>query len=242
MNNWELPQPEEYRAWKLPMVEIFETVEGEGSAAGYPTVFIRVFHCNLRCTWCDTPYSYAPAQPEFEATIQEILERVRSYPSRRICLTGGEPLMHREKSAALLAALADLNQVEDVHVETNGAINLAPFSRLRREGGEQWEKIRFIMDYKLPASGEEHRMVRDNFRVLTDRDEVKFVIGGAEDFRAAVRVVQERHQEGQILFSPVFETLPPRKLVEWVLAEPLPQVKVSLQLHKWIWDPAERGV
>lgn len=85
-------------------------------------------------------------------------------------------------------------------------------------------------------------MVRDNFQVLTESDEVKFVIGGAEDFRAAVRVVQERHQEGQILFSPVFETLPPRKLVEWVLAEPLPQVKVSLQLHKWIWDPAERGV
>ncbi|MFD1406763.1 7-carboxy-7-deazaguanine synthase QueE [Kroppenstedtia eburnea] len=242
MNNWELPQPAEYRAWKLPMVEIFETVEGEGNGAGYPTVFIRVFHCNLRCTWCDTPYSYAPARPEFEATIEEILEWVRRYPSRRICLTGGEPLMHREKSAALLAALADLNQVEDVHVETNGAIDLAPFDRLRKEGGKQREKIRFIMDYKLPTSGEEHRMVRDNFRVLTDRDEVKFVIGDQEDFRAAVRVMQECHREGQILFSPVFETLPPRKLVEWVLAEPLPQVKVSLQLHKWIWDPAERGV
>lgn len=242
MNNWELPQPAEYRAWKLPMVEIFETVEGEGNGAGYPTVFIRVFHCNLRCTWCDTPYSYAPARPEFEATIEEILERVRRYPSRRICLTGGEPLMHREKSAALLAALTDLNQVEDVHVETNGAIDLAPFDRLRREGGKQREKIRFIMDYKLPASGEEHRMVRGNFQVLTNRDEVKFVIGDQEDFRAAVRVMQECHREGQILFSPVFETLPPRKLVEWVLAEPLPQVKVSLQLHKWIWDPAERGV
>ncbi|MGF7089237.1 7-carboxy-7-deazaguanine synthase [Kroppenstedtia sanguinis] len=242
MSNWELPPSAEYRAWKLPMVEIFETVEGEGSAAGYPTVFIRVFHCNLRCTWCDTPYSYAPARPEFEARIAEILEQVQRFSSRRICLTGGEPLMHREKSAALLAALADLDQVEDIHVETNGAIDLAPFHRLRREEEKRRKKIRFIMDYKLPASGEEHRMVRDNFQVLTESDEVKFVIGGAEDFRAAVRVVQERHQEGQILFSPVFETLPPRKLVEWVLAEPLPQVKVSLQLHKWIWDPAERGV
>ncbi|PTX60285.1 7-carboxy-7-deazaguanine synthase [Melghirimyces profundicolus] len=242
MNKWELPTPMEYRAWKLPMVEIFETVEGEGTAAGYPTVFVRVFHCNLRCAWCDTPYSYAPARPEFEATIGEILDQVKRYPSRRICLTGGEPLMHRGKSAALLAALADLDQVEDVHVETNGAIDLAPFDRLRRERAERREKIRFIMDYKLPASGEAHRMVRENFRVLTDRDEVKFVIGDREDFRSAVRVVKDWHREGQILFSPVFETLPPRRLVEWVLAEPLPQVKVNLQLHKWIWDPAERGV
>jgi len=242
LTKWELPSPEEYVNWKLPMVEIFETVEGEGRAAGFPTVFVRLFHCNLRCSWCDTPYSYAPARPEFEATIGEILDRVQSYSSRRICFTGGEPLMHREKSAALLAALADLDHVEDVHVETNGAIDLEPFDQLRRQDPSREEKIRFIMDYKLAASGEEHRMITDNFRLLTEQDEIKFVIGNREDFQAAIRTVEAHHRKGQVLFSPVFEMLPPRKLVKWMLAEPLPQVKLSLQLHKWIWDPSQRGV
>ncbi|MFC4076323.1 7-carboxy-7-deazaguanine synthase QueE [Salinithrix halophila] len=241
LDRWNLPEPSMYRQWKLPMVEVFETVEGEGMAAGYPTIFVRVFHCNLRCTWCDTPYSYAPARPEYEASIGEIADGAHRFSSRRICFTGGEPLMHREKSAALLVALAEPEGIEDVHIETNGAIELDPFDALRRE--HPWgEKVRFIMDWKLPASGEESRMLADNFRCLTDRDEVKFVIGDQRDFRAAVEVVNRLHRKGRILFSPVFETLPPRKLVEWVLAEPLPQVRVSLQLHKFIWDPAERGV
>ncbi|OYD07454.1 7-carboxy-7-deazaguanine synthase QueE [Paludifilum halophilum] len=239
---WELPSSEGYRDWKLPMVEVFETVEGEGTAAGFPTVFVRLFHCNLRCSWCDTPYSYAPARPEYEAAIGEIVHQVERYASRRICFTGGEPLMHQEKSAALLAALADLDSIEDIHIETNGAIDLAPFDALRRSREDWFRKVRFIMDYKLPASGEEHRMIRGNFDHLTDQDEVKLVIGNEEDFRAAVRVVRQYHRQGQVLFSPVWETMPPRRLVEKVLAEPLPQVKVSLQLHKVIWDPAERGV
>ncbi|GGE08687.1 7-carboxy-7-deazaguanine synthase [Marinithermofilum abyssi] len=242
MRKWDLPEASVYRKWSLPMVEIFETIEGEGTAAGYPTVFVRVFHCNLRCTWCDTPYSYAPAQPEFEATIEEIVERIGRFSSRRICFTGGEPLIHREKSAALLAAMASLPHIEDIHIETNGAIDLAPFDALRRKHPEWERKVRFVMDYKLPASGEEHRMIRDNFRYLTQRDEMKFVIGSEEDFRHAVDVVKQHHRQGQVLFSPVWETMPPRRLVEKVLAEPLPQVKVSLQLHKIIWDPAERGV
>lgn len=238
---WKLPEPFVYSRWKLPMVEVFETVEGEGIAAGWPTVFVRVFHCNLRCSWCDTPYSYAPAQPEYEATVGEIAEKAHRFASRRICFTGGEPLMHREKSAALLQALASPEKIEDVHIETNGAIDLTPFDALRRE--RPWgEKVRFIMDWKLPASGEENRMLADNFHCLTERDEVKLVIGDEEDFRTAVDVIHRHYQRGQILFSPVFESLPPRKLVEWVLAEPLPHVRVNLQLHKFIWDPAERGV
>ncbi|WP_142505808.1 radical SAM protein [Melghirimyces algeriensis] len=242
MHDWGVLEADHYRKWTIPMVEIFETVEGEGTAAGYPTVFVRVFHCNLRCSWCDTPYSYAPARPEFEATIEEIVDRVNQYSSQRICLTGGEPLMHQEKSAALLLALADRDEVTDVHVETNGAIDLGPFHRLRQKQDHLREKIRFIMDYKLPASGEEHRMIHENFRFLTDRDEVKFVIGDQEDFQCAVRTLETFYQKGQILFSPVFETLSPSLLVKWMLETPLPQVRLNLQLHKWIWDPEKRGV
>lgn len=242
MNSWKLPARSEYLQWKLPMVEIFETVEGEGMAAGFPTVFVRVFHCNLRCHWCDTPYSYAPAKPDFEATIAEIIERITKYKSKRICFTGGEPLIHREKSAALLVEMARLNHIVDIHIETNGSIDLIPFANLRKEHPSLTKKMRFIMDYKLTASGERTKMVDHNFRYLRDDDEIKFVIASEKDFAEAKEVIAQFYDAGQILFSPVWETMPPRRLVEKVLENGLVDVKVSLQLHKIIWDPQERGV
>ncbi|WP_349408198.1 7-carboxy-7-deazaguanine synthase QueE [Pseudalkalibacillus sp. SCS-8] len=238
----QLPEKAEYMAWELPMVEIFETVEGEGNMAGFPTVFVRVFHCNLRCTWCDTDYSYAPAKEEFKATIKEIIGTIESFSSRRVCFTGGEPLIHGKKSAALLEAMCELDHITDVHIETNGAIDLKPFEALRKENEAIAEKARFIMDYKLPDSGEMDRMIHSNFGLLKPQDEIKFVIGDDKDFEVATSVVKKHHQEGQVLFSPVWETMPPKKLVEKILAEPLPDVKLSLQMHKIIWDPNQRGV
>lgn len=237
-----LPDKAEYMQWELPMVEIFETVEGEGGMAGFPTVFVRVFHCNLRCTWCDTDYSYAPAKEEFKATIGEIIEKINSFPSRRICFTGGEPLIHGKKSAALLAAMCELDHIADVHIETNGAIDLVPFEELRNEHEAVGEKARFIMDFKLPDSGEMDRMIYSNFELLKPQDEIKFVIGNDEDFEVATSVVKKHHKLGQVLYSPVWETMPPKKLVSKILAEPLPEVKLSLQMHKVIWDPNQRGV
>ena len=172
-----LPSKDVWKHWKVPMVEIFETVEGEGLQAGYPTVFVRVFHCNLRCTWCDTTYSYAPAKPEFEATIEEIVNTIKTFRSQRICFTGGEPLIHREKSAALLLAMADLDHIVDIHIETNGAIDLQPFEQLRNSHHDLQKKMRFVMDYKLPASGEMERMHMENFKELQHQDEIKFVVG-----------------------------------------------------------------
>jgi 7-carboxy-7-deazaguanine synthase len=242
MNSFNLPSKDIWRHWKLPMVEIFETVEGEGLQAGYPTVFVRVFHCNLRCTWCDTTYSYAPAKPEFEATIDEIISTIRSFRSSRICFTGGEPLIHREKSAALLMAMADLAHIVDIHIETNGAINLVPFENLRNSHPELQRKMRFVMDYKLPASGEMDKMNLGNFKELKNQDEIKFVIGSEDDFEITKQVVGEHYRNGQICVSPVWESMPPRKLVELLLENPLPNAKLSLQLHKVIWHPDERGV
>ncbi|WP_416729273.1 7-carboxy-7-deazaguanine synthase QueE [Fictibacillus sp. JL2B1089] len=239
---FDLPSRDIWKHWKVPMVEIFETVEGEGLQAGYPTVFVRVFHCNLRCTWCDTTYSYAPAKPEFEATIEEIVNRVKSFRSQRICFTGGEPLIHREKSAALLLAMADLEHIVDIHIETNGAIDLQPFEQLRNSHHDLQKKMRFVMDYKLPASGEMDRMHMENFKELQHQDEIKFVVGSENDFEITKQVVSEHYRNGQISVSPVWESMPPRRLVELLLENPLPNAKLSLQLHKVIWHPEERGV
>ena len=124
---------------RIPMVDIYETVEGEGTLAGYPTVFVRLFGCNLRCSWCDTKYSYPPYEADMVMTISEILERVAEYKAKHLCLTGGEPLLYGERSLRLMEALVATERYADIHVETNGAVHLAPFleairSRVARAG------------------------------------------------------------------------------------------------------------
>lgn len=242
--SWQgIPVPlEESLQWEVPMVEVFETVEGEGLKAGYPTIFVRLFHCNLRCRWCDTPYSYAPSKPEYNTTIGALLQEVKQFASKHLCLTGGEPLIHREKSAAIIHHFSLLENIEDIHIETNGAINLQPFIQLRNSLPSWQSKVRFIMDFKLPSSGELERMVTSNFEALSDQDEIKFVIGSDDDFETALETIHRFYQRGHILMSPVWEEFSPRKLVEKVLAHGLSQVKISLQLHKIIWDPDQRGV
>ncbi|MBO8173457.1 MAG: radical SAM protein [Bacillaceae bacterium] len=227
---------------RLPMVEIFQTVEGEGTRAGFPTTFVRVFNCNLRCRWCDTPYSYAPARPEFYATVDEIVQEVRGYPAEHVCLTGGEPLMHGDKSQELIKSLARIEHARDIHIETGGAIHLAPFVALRNQPGPVADKVRFILDYKLPGSGENERMIEENLALIDERDELKFVIADEQDFLKAKEVLQQHRPRAQALFSPVWETMPPDKLVALMLDHQMTHVKLSLQLHKVIWDPDRRGV
>lgn len=222
---------------QLPMVEIFETVEGEGTRAGFPTVFVRLYGCNLRCSWCDTPYSYPPDRPDFFMTIDEIVTKVKTYSSKHICLTGGEPLMYGEKSRALIQALTTIEGLRDLHIETNGAIELAPFLQTIDS-----PCVRYIMDYKLPDSGEEDKMILSNLEQLREQDELKFVIGSEQDFDVAAQILRKYDIRATVMFSPVWETMPPRKLVELMLNHKLSDVKLSLQLHKIIWDPAERGV
>ncbi|GMX61070.1 7-carboxy-7-deazaguanine synthase QueE [Paenibacillus elgii] len=222
---------------RLPMVEIFETVEGEGTRAGFPTVFVRLFGCNLRCTWCDTKYSYPPAEAEFTMTIEEIVAEAARYRSRHVCLTGGEPLLYGDKSAALIEALVATGRYDDLHIETNGAIDLTPFL-------ERIESpiVRYIMDYKLPDSGEEERMITANLAKLRPQDELKFVIGSERDFDAAKALLEAYPTRALPLFSPVWETMPPAKLVSLMLEHGLSRVKLNMQMHKIIWDPAARGV
>jgi len=222
---------------KLPMVEIFETVEGEGTRAGFPTVFVRLFGCNLRCVWCDTKYSYPPDEAGQVVTISEIVRQVRGFKSRHICLTGGEPLLYGASSLALIEALLEVEHVADLHIETNGAIDLSYFME-RLES----PKVRYIMDFKLPDSGEMGQMLYSNFTHLRAQDELKFVIASIADFEMAVRILEKYPTAALPLFSPVWETMRPVKLVELMLERGLAHVKLNLQLHKIIWDPATRGV
>ncbi len=223
---------------RLPMVEIFETVEGEGTQAGFPTIFVRLYGCNLRCVWCDTKYSYPPIEAEHTMTIDEIVDQVNRYKSTRICLTGGEPLLYGEHSLALIEALvAGVDRLVDLHVETNGAIDLALFlSRIHSP------KVRYVMDYKLKGSDEGGRMVLTNLARLRSCDELKFVIASDADFMEAKQVLERYPTQALALFSPVWETMKPMQLVELLLKHELSHVKLSLQLHKIIWDPATRGV
>ncbi|MBT2282956.1 radical SAM protein [Paenibacillus polymyxa] len=232
----------EYDLTKIPMVEIFETIEGEGMAAGLPTTFIRLYNCNLRCSWCDTKYSYAPAKPEFTATISDIIEQVNKFGNHNICLTGGEPLLDKNKSSLLIQALSDLSFVKEIHIETNGAIDLMPFINIRKSNSQISEKVRFVLDYKLPNSGEMGKMNLNNLGVLKDSDELKFVIGSEEDFLVALDVLNKYHKSGIVLMSPVWETMAPARLASLILQHKLLDVKLNIQLHKIIWDPDARGV
>ncbi len=228
----------------LPMVECFQTVEGEGKMAGTPTTFVRVYNCNLRCRWCDTPYSYAPEHPSYFSSIGEILEQVKSFGHGSVCLTGGEPLMHGEKSLALVKELSLLPEVWDVHVETNGSIPLHEFIDLRSQDEKIGKTLRFIVDYKLPSSGEEDQMDSSTFSLLQAQDEVKFVVANDDDFHRALEVIKNNSIQADLLFSPVWDTMPPHHLVELLLAHRPHggRARLNLQLHKMIWDPDMRGV
>ena len=150
--------------------------------------------------------------------------------------------MHGEKSLKLIQALADQEEIEDIHIETNGAIDLRPFCALREQSSNVKEKVRFVMDIKLSSSGEKEKMVWGNFRLLSGQDEIKFVIGSEEEFNEASAIIELYYQRGQLLFSPVWEQLAPANLVQMILKSPYKRAKLSLQTHKYIWHPEQKGV
>jgi 7-carboxy-7-deazaguanine synthase len=226
---------------KLPVSEIFQSLEGEGTKAGFPTTFIRLFGCNLKCSWCDTQYSYEPEESCEYLKISQIVARVMPYQNRNLCLTGGEPLIHGEKCLELLKALARLETVHDIHVETNGSVDLELFVKLRKQDFWVNRKMRFIMDYKLPGSGETARMLPANFDLLLGQDEIKFVIADDQDFEFALEVLKKWYFRGQLLFSPVWGRMDLKKLAELIIANNVKNAKLNLPFHKIIWG-ARRGV
>lgn len=212
--------------------EIFLSIEGEGVRAGMPATFIRLFGCNLRCSYCDTMYSCEVQDgdvPYTEMTIEEILAKCSELDCPNITVTGGEPLIH-ENITELLLALVEHNYW--VNVETNGSI-IPPITH---------PYLFYTMDYKTPSSGMEDKMSMRALNSLHDTDVLKFVVGNTEDLYAGLNVITSLLSRPQIYFSPVFGNIDPQEIVKFLLDNKMYNSKIQLQMHKIIWDSNKRGV
>ncbi|HEX7018808.1 MAG TPA: radical SAM protein [Gemmatimonadaceae bacterium] len=212
----------------LTVNEIFHSIQGESTHAGRPCVFVRLTACNLRCSWCDTPYAFHEGQ---KMTVDEIVDRVREYGCGVVEVTGGEPLLQQDVYPLMERLLAD---GREVLLETGGHMSVAAVPA----------GVARIIDVKCPGSGEAEKMDWSNLERLMPRDEVKFVLRDRADYDYARDVVARYDLPSRcaaVLFSPVHGVLEPRPLAEWILADRLP-VRLQLQAHKYIWDAQTRGV
>ena len=205
--------------------EIFLSIQGESLSVGLPTVFVRFTRCNLRCSYCDTKYAYEEGE---DMSVDDILNKIKEFGYKRVCLTGAEPLLQKD-----IQVLIDKLSDYEVSIETNGSIDLKDVVI--------GENHRFVMDIKLKSSGCYEKMNFNNFEYLNKNDEIKFVISNRTDYEMAKKVINKYYKMGNILMSPVFETIEYKSLVEWILEDKL-NVRFQLQIHKIIWDKNKRGV
>ena len=208
----------------LRISEIFYSLQGETSRVGLPTVFIRLTGCPSRCTYCDTAYAFTGGQ---EMSLENILQRVAEYTPRYVTVTGGEPLAQKN-CLPLLRALCDAGYV--VSLETGGALDIV----------EVDARVMRVVDIKTPASGEAARNRWENMALLTQLDEIKFVLCDEKDYRWAKQIMLQHQLAGkcEVLFSPAHSTLNSIQLAEWILRDRL-QVRLQVQLHKILWDNAQ---
>ncbi len=214
-------------AGSLLVHEIYRSVQGESTYAGLPCVFVRLAVCDARCVWCDTPHAFT------QGTVwapDDVLARVASYQTPLVEITGGEPLLQSEV-LPLMTKLADAGNT--VLLETSGAHEVAPVDR----------RVHIIMDLKCPDSGEEAGNRWDNLKHLKPTDEIKFVIASERDFQWTADVIRAHKLDRRftVLLSAVFGLVTPLQLAQWLLDSGL-QVRMQLQMHKYVWDPEARGV
>ena len=206
---------------RLRINEIFFSLQGETSRTGLPTVFVRLTGCPLRCAYCDTAYAFHEGTMQ---SLEQVLDSVAGYQARYVTVTGGEPLAQKA-CLKLLTALCD--EGYSVSLETSGAIDITAVD----------PRVSRIVDIKTPGSGEAEKNRWENIRLLTSQDEVKFVLCDAADYAWSVNVMLQFSLADRcpVLFSPVYETLEPRQLAEWILRDRLP-VRMQIQLHKFLWS------
>ncbi len=204
----------------LRITEIFYSIQGESNSVGWPTVFVRLTGCPLRCQYCDTAYAFQGGQ---SLTVTEILQQIAQYTPRYVCVTGGEPLAQRE-CLKLLTNLCD--QGYQVSLETSGALDISGVD----------PRVIKVLDLKTPGSGECKRNLWNNLAFLLPHDQIKLVICDYEDYEWAKGIITEHTlvSRVQVLFSPSYQQVQPRQLAEWILRDRLP-VRLQIQLHKTIW-------
>jgi 7-carboxy-7-deazaguanine synthase len=205
---------------RVKLTEIFLSIQGEADAVGWPTVFVRLTGCPLRCQYCDTQYAFYGGE---WTMLDDVLERVQSFGARHVCVTGGEPLAQKA-ARALLTRLCDAGF--SVSLETSGALDVSDIDA----------RVVRVVDVKTPGSGEVERNRYANLDLLRADEQVKFVICSREDFEWASNFVMERrlHQRCTVLFSASNGQVAPRELAEWILERRLP-VRFQVQLHKYLW-------
>lgn len=215
------------------VAEIFTSINGEGRKAGQLAVFVRFCGCNLNCCYCDTQWANQPGVTYTVMTTEEIVARVEKEHVKNVTITGGEPLLQHGISE-LLEALSKTGV--EIEIETNGSVPTADIY--------QNEHISFTLDYKLPYSGMEAKMYMENYARVRENDTVKFVCGSRQDLQKAKEVIDAYDLASRcaVYLSPVFGAIKPADMVDFMKEENMNGVHLQLQLHKFIWDPNERGV
>ena len=247
----------------MNVIEIFGSIDGEGSRQGLLTTFLRLHDCNIRCSYCDTTYSYGIDSTFTDMTVQEVADAIESLGNHRITITGGEPLL---QEAAVVELIDELNRrkaetmqdntsgqagstciididkfdkremlnnsLYDFNIETNGTI-IPSFHR---------DNVWFTYDYKTPSSLAEESMNIDIFKVATERDLIKFVVGSPEDLDCMRRIIDQYPTAAQIYVSPVWGQIEAVLIIDYMKAYNLQNVRFQLQIHKFVWDPDTKGV
>lgn len=217
-----------------PVAEKFVSINGESKRAGELAVFIRFRGCNLSCTYCDTAWANSGSSPAEMMTADELAEYVRQTGVKNVTLTGGEPLLQKGLYTLIEKLITDGCRVE---IETNGSVSIA-------ELAEKPCRPDFTLDYKLPSSGMESRMLTENYRYLAACDVVKFVAGTEADLEKAEEIIERftLTEKCRVYLSPVFGGIEPAEMVSFMTERKMNDVRLQLQLHKYIWDPNRGGV
>jgi 7-carboxy-7-deazaguanine synthase len=208
----------------MNICEIFYSIQGEGSWTGLPNIFIRTAGCNLRCSFCDTKYAYRDGK---KMSIKEIMNDIKRYHCKYVCVTGGEPLLQNE-TLELIDVLSKRNY--STCLETNGSIGIENIAGKK--------SLMISLDIKCPSSNMHEKMCLKNTSYLRKDDQLKFVIGNKKDYNYAKEIVRKHNPICSVFFQPVWGT-DPKHLADWILRDRL-NVKLGLQLHKIIWGDRRR--
>ena len=247
----------------MNVIEIFASIDGEGSRQGLLTTFLRLHDCNIRCSYCDTTYSYGIDSVFTEMTAAEVANVIESFGNHRITITGGEPLL---QEAAVVELIDELNRrnVQTMQDNTSGQIgstciiDIDKFDKREMLNNSlydfnietngtivpsfQRENVWFTYDYKTPSSLAEESMNIDIFKATTERDLIKFVVGSLEDLDCMRRIIDQYPTAAQIYVSPVWGQIEAVSIIDYMKAYNLQNVRFQLQIHKFVWDPDAKGV